>query len=171
MPLLLFWNCFFHLIPFLVQFSSVWDSPLQSPLLFVVGCLLCAVEMESSPGVACSPKGALKAMERGGQESDRLKQCWGKSLPKDCFSSWFTDQSRRRMRRRGDSENTQVAAAGSLLKEYSKQLCGSLCGSHFSWVCGCSRTELLHSLLLTGPCSSSCGTETGVKSSWTAPSC
>lgn len=69
--------------------------------------------MQSSPGVACSLKDALKAKEGGGQESDRLRQCWGKSLPKDCFSSWFTDQSRRRMRRRRDSENIQVAAAVS----------------------------------------------------------
>lgn len=105
-----------------------------------VGCLLCAGGNGECPGVACSLNGAVKAMERGEQEFDRLKQFWGKSLPKDCFSSRFTEQSRRRMRGRRGSENTQVAASGSLMKEWSKGSCslwqpvclGSLCAAGLS---------------------------------------
>lgn len=146
---------FFSSHPISHAVQLIVGLPLFS-LLLAACCV--QVEMQSSPGVACSLKDALKAKERGGQESDRLRQCWGKSLPKDYFSSWFTDQSRGRMRRRRDSENTQDAAAVSW-RNIQSSFVAAYVGPTPAGVCGCSRTELLRSLLLTCSCISSCGTE------------
>lgn len=112
------WELFFFISSCFSRSAVHCGTPLcrtLSSLLLAACCV--QVEMESSPGVALSLNGAVKAVERGGQEFDWLRQCWGKSQPRDCFSSRFTDQSRRRMRRRRDSENTQVAVSGSLMKE------------------------------------------------------
>lgn len=111
-------------VQFVVGLPFAEPSPLCADVQLAACCV--QVEMESSPGVACSLTGAVKATEGGEREFDRLKQCWGKSLPKDCFSSRFTEQSRRRMRGRRDSENTQAAASVSLMKdmkEWSKGSC------------------------------------------------
>lgn len=122
-------------LSFIIHFSACGVSlllflssrPISRAVQLIVGlpfaepsplcCSLCAGGNGEQPWSSLVNNGAVKATERGAQEFDRLKQCWGKSLPKDCFSSQFTDHSRRRMRRRRGSENTKVAASGSLMKE------------------------------------------------------
>lgn len=53
---------------FVVGLPFAEPSPLCADVQLAACCV--QVEMESSPGVACSLNGAVKAVERGGQEFD-----------------------------------------------------------------------------------------------------
>lgn len=136
------------------------------------GCLL-QVETESSPWklFACSLNCVTEAKERGSQELDRLKECEGKYLPKDCFPSQFTEQSRRRMcvfQRVFFPSGCSFWLSCATLIEVGVKKALSISGSLW-WITlqpgylNTVQLSLVHSLYLICSCICSCGRKKGVE--------